>query len=169
MVMLDKRPEVKNYDLSSVKNVLCGAAPMSRELQETISKRFGFFVMQAWGMTEVVNCGISNSPRGKNLGVGQLIPNTQIKLLDDDGNEVTTSNTRGEIHIMGPQVAMRYWRNEEATKDSFDSEGWFKTGDIAIVDPEGYFTLVDRKKVHSPILFSRSKFELPSTLLTLPY
>jgi 4-coumarate--CoA ligase len=147
MVMLDKRPEVENYDLSSVKEILCGAAPLSRELQDKLSKKLNLKVWQAWGMTELTNCGISNSPVGLNLGVGQLVPNTEIKLMDDDGNEVTTPNTRGEIFIRGPQVALRYWKNEEATKDSFDSKGWFKSGDIAVVNEKEYFWIVDRKKV----------------------
>ena len=158
MIMLDKRPEALKYDLSSVKEILCGAAPMSRDVQEVISRKFNVRLTQAWGMTETTCCGVSNSPGGLNPqgSIGQIVPNTEIKLLDDDGVEITTPNTRGEVFIRGPQVGLRYWRNPEASKDSFDEEGWFKTGDIAVINEKEYIWLVDRKKVSSPVHFTDS-------------
>jgi 4-coumarate--CoA ligase len=150
LVMLSKRPETKNYDLSSVTDVLCGAAPLSKELQNDVSKRFNIQINQGWGMTEVT-CGAIHVPGGVNDdsgSVGQLDPNTECMLLDDDGKEVKVGQP-GEIYIRGPQVCLKYWKNEEATKDSISEDKWLKTGDVAICDERGYFWIVDRKKVSS--------------------
>jgi 4-coumarate--CoA ligase len=69
-------------------------------------------------------------------------------LLDDDGKEVPTGEP-GEIFVRGPNVCLGYWKNEEATKESLSSDGWLKTGDVAVVDKEGRYWIVDRKKVKS--------------------
>lgn len=148
LVMLSKRPETARYDLSSVRDVLCGAAPLSRELQNECQRRFDIQINQGWGMTEVT-CGALHVPGGvkdDSGSVGQLDPNCECKLVDDDGNEVEMGKP-GEMYVRGPNVCMRYWRNEVATKESLDEQGWLKTGDIAICNKEGYFWIVDRKKV----------------------
>lgn len=148
MVMLSKRPETKNYDLSSVTDILCGAAPLSKELQNEVGKMLnGAEILQGWGMTEVT-CGALHVPGGvkdDSGSVGQLDPNCECKLLDDDGKEVADGEP-GELYIRGPQVCLGYWRNPEATKEAIDSEGWLRTGDVAVVR-EGWFWIVDRKKV----------------------
>ncbi|VUC20034.1 unnamed protein product [Clonostachys rosea] len=147
LVMLSKRPETSRYDLSSVKEILCGAAPLSRELQNECQRRFNVHIYQGWGMTEVT-CGALHVPGGvrdDSGSVGQLDPNCECKLVDDDGNEVKTGSP-GEIHIRGPNICLGYWRNEAATKETLDEDGWLKTGDIAICDEKGFFWIVDRKK-----------------------
>lgn len=77
--------------------------------------------------------------------MGQLGPNCESKLLDEDGKEVPEGQP-GELYIRGPNVFLRYWRNPEATKESLSPDGWLKSGDIAIVK-NGWFWIVDRKKV----------------------
>ncbi|CAH0000021.1 unnamed protein product [Clonostachys byssicola] len=147
LVMLSKRPETSRYDLSSVKEILCGAAPLSRELQNECQRRFNVHIYQGWGMTEVT-CGALHVPGGvrdDSGSVGQLDPNCECRLVDDDGNEVKTGSP-GEIHIRGPNICLGYWRNEAATKETLDKDGWLKTGDIAICDEKGFFWIVDRKK-----------------------
>ncbi|KAK0385086.1 hypothetical protein NLU13_7564 [Sarocladium strictum] len=147
LVMLSKRPETSRYDLSSVRDVLCGAAPLSRELQNECQRRFDIQINQGWGMTEVT-CGALHVPGGvkdDTGSVGQLDPNCECKLVDDDGNEVDMGKP-GEMYVRGPNVCMRYWRNEAATRESIDDQGWLKTGDVAICNEEGYFWIVDRKK-----------------------
>jgi long-subunit acyl-CoA synthetase (AMP-forming) len=147
LVMLSKRPETSRYDLSSVKEILCGAAPLSRELQNECQRRFNVHIYQGWGMTEVT-CGALHVPGGvrdDSGSVGQLDPNCECRLVDDDGNEVKTGSP-GEIHIRGPNICLGYWRNEAATKETLDEDGWLKTGDIAICDEKGFFWIVDRKK-----------------------
>lgn len=146
LVMLDKRPETSKYDLSSLENILCGAAPLSKELQNSVAKKFKVNIVQGWGMTEVT-CGAIHCPGGRyddSGSVGVLDPNCEVKLLDDDGNEVVNGN-RGEICVRGPQVCLGYWRNEKATKETLDEDGWLKTGDIALCE-NGWFWIVDRKK-----------------------
>ncbi|KAI9371746.1 hypothetical protein BJX61DRAFT_548097 [Aspergillus egyptiacus] len=146
LIMLDKRPETARYDLSSVKNILCGAAPLSLDLQNRIQKRFRTNVVQGWGMTEVT-CGAIHVPGGvydESGSVGLLDPNCECKLLDEDGRLVGPGEP-GELHIRGPNICLGYWRNEEATKASLDREGWLKTGDIMVVK-ENWFWVVDRKK-----------------------
>ncbi|KAH8655202.1 4-coumarate-CoA ligase [Xylariales sp. PMI_506] len=147
LVMLSKRQETARYDLSSLKDCLCGAAPLSRELQNECQRRFNMQINQGWGMTEVT-CGALHVPGGimdNNGSVGRLDPNCEARLVDDDGREVGVGKP-GELHVRGPNVMLGYWRNEEATKDSLDSDGWLKTGDIAVCNEEGYFWIVDRKK-----------------------
>jgi 4-coumarate--CoA ligase len=77
--------------------------------------------------------------------VGQLDPNCECMLLDDDGNEVPEGQS-GELHVRGPNICLGYWRNPQATKESISPDGWLKTGDVAIVK-NGWFWIVDRKKV----------------------
>lgn len=148
MIMLDKRPEVSKYDLSSVTEIVCGAAPLSRELQQAVATKLGVRVTQAYGATETT-CGLMCSPWGlleTPIGsVGLIVPNTEIKLLDDDGRDVAIGE-RGEIYARGPQIALGYWRNEKSTLESFDSEGWYRTGDVGMVDKKGFFWILDRKK-----------------------
>ncbi|ROT36328.1 4-coumarate-CoA ligase [Sodiomyces alkalinus F11] len=147
LVMLSKRPETARYDLSSVKDVLCGAAPLSRELQNECQRRFQIQINQGWGMTEVT-CGAIHVPGGvrdDTGSVGQLDPNCECKLIDDDGNEVAAGQP-GEMYVRGPNICLGYWRNEAATQESLDKDGWLKTGDIAVCNDEGYFWIVDRKK-----------------------
>ena len=155
LVMLSKRPETARYDISSVRDVVCGAAPLSRELQNECQRRFGFQINQGWGMTELT-CGALHVPGSimdDSGSVGQLDPNSECRLVDEEGRDVEVGQP-GEIVFRGPNVCMRYWRNEAATKESLDEQGWLKTGDIATCDDKGYFWIVDRKKVrdkHSPI------------------
>jgi acyl-CoA synthetase (AMP-forming)/AMP-acid ligase II len=147
LVMLAKRPETKKYDLSSLQNILCGAAPLSRELQNEVSARFNLKVIQTWGMTEVT-CSCLHVPGGRDDrsgSVGYIDPNATMKLIDDDEKEVGPGE-RGEIRVKGPNICMGYWRNEKATKETFDEDGFLKTGDVAVKDENGLYWIVDRKK-----------------------
>ena len=145
MVMLTKRPETAQYDLSSLEGILCGAAPMSKELQNKVSRQFNVEVKQGWGMTEVTCGSILQRAVSDSGTVGELIPNHECKLLDDDGNEVGY-DTPGEMYIRAPNVCLGYFKNEAATKDSLSPDGWLKTGDVAVVNKEGLFWIIDRKK-----------------------
>ena len=77
--------------------------------------------------------------------VGQLDPNCDCMLLDDDGNEVREGQP-GELYVRGPNICLGYWRNPQATKESLSPDGWLRSGDVAIVK-NGWFWIVDRKKV----------------------
>ncbi|KAF2220754.1 hypothetical protein BDZ85DRAFT_267091 [Elsinoe ampelina] len=147
LVMLAKRPETVNFDLSSLQNILCGAAPLSKELQNEVSDRFKLKVVQTWGMTEVT-CSSLHVPGlldDRSGSVGHIDPNCEMKLITDDGHEAKTGE-RGEIHVKGPNICLGYWRNDKATKDTFDEQGFLRTGDVAIADDKGWLWIVDRKK-----------------------
>lgn len=147
LVMLAKREETKQYDLSSLVNILCGAAPLSKELQNEVSERFGLKVVQTWGMTEVT-CSCLHVPGGmddRSGSVGYIDPNSEMKLVDEDGKEVGVGE-RGEICVRGPNICLGYWKNDRATKETFDDDGFLRSGDIAIRDEKGWYWIVDRKK-----------------------
>lgn len=146
LIMLDKRSESSKFDLSSLKGILCGAAPLSRELQNTVQRKLNLNVVQAWGMTEVT-CGGLYVPGGRSDdsgSVGMLVPNCECKILDDEGNTIHNGEP-GELYIRGPNICMGYWRNEQATRETLDAQGWLRTGDVVIVR-DNYFWIVDRKK-----------------------
>ncbi|OJD40767.1 4-coumarate-ligase [Diplodia corticola] len=149
LVMMSKRPETSRYDLSSIEEITCGAAPLSKELADDIVRRFNVTLKQGYGMTETT-CAAIVMPGGAdqvedNTGcVGQLCPNTDCVLRDDDGNEVPAGQP-GEMYIRGPQICLGYWRNDQASKETLSSDGWLRTGDIA-VQRDGWFWIVDRKK-----------------------
>ncbi|OJD17314.1 hypothetical protein AJ78_02602 [Emergomyces pasteurianus Ep9510] len=141
---------VDQYDLSSVKRISCGAAPLSKEVVQLLAKRFpdaGF--RQGYGMTESCGCLTSHSPKyyGYEYAttVGDLIPSTEIKIIDDQGKELGY-NQPGEILARGPQIAMGYLGNESATAESFDKDQFFHTGDIGSMSEEGLVSIVDRIK-----------------------
>jgi long-chain acyl-CoA synthetase len=73
------------------------------------------------------------------------VPSTLCKVIDDAGNELPLGEV-GELCVKGPQVMKGYWQREDATAEILDSEGWLKTGDIAVIQPDGYMRIVDRKK-----------------------
>ncbi|OAP57448.1 hypothetical protein AYL99_08186 [Fonsecaea erecta] len=147
LVMLSKRPETVKYDISSLQQILCGAAPLKSDLQNEIMNRFNVVVVQGWGMTETTCAGIMMPGMTKDLtgSIGYLLPNTEAKLIDDDGNEVTVEGEPGELWLRGPQMLLGYWRNEQATKESKTEDGWFKTGDVAVCKGSKWW-IVDRKK-----------------------
>ena len=143
--MMKKRPETKDYDLSSLKGVLCGAAPLRKELQNAVANEFNVHIKQGWGMTEVTCGSLLQIDPADDGNVGKLIPNTECRLVDDDGKEVGFGEP-GEMYIRAPNVCLRYWRNEAATKETLSDDGWLKTGDVAVVNKERQFWIVDRKK-----------------------
>lgn len=148
LVMMAKRPEMARYDISSVKHALSGAAPLSSDLQNEIMSRFGpLIVCQAWGMTETTCAGIATPGLTKDLtgSIGFLLPNTEARLVNENNEDLTTDGEPGELWLRGPQIMREYWKNEQATQESMTADGWFKTGDVAVVK-QGKWWIVDRKK-----------------------
>lgn len=152
LVAMAKHPATKKFDLSSIANVSSGAAPLGREASQEFEKLWEngqVNVKQGWGMTEVTCAATTFDPSkySASFSVGELVPNCEAKIvLDDEGRVEAPQGERGEIWVRGPNVMKGYWNKPDATKETFGPDGWLKTGDVAYVDEEGHFFIVDRKK-----------------------
>lgn len=145
-------PASKKYSLKSVKSAACGAAPMDKSTQARLKALLAPEApfTQCWGMTET-SCVASMivTPEHDTTGsVGRMLSNLDVKLVDDEGKDISQTGERGEICVRGPTVTKGYFENEEANKRDWDDEGYFHTGDIGYRDPstEKWY-IVDRKKV----------------------
>jgi acyl-CoA synthetase (AMP-forming)/AMP-acid ligase II len=140
---------VDKYDLSALKSVFSGAAPLDASLERACTGRLGCEVIQGWGLTEtspVVTTNY-NTPRGPRPGsVGVPLPNTELRVVDPaTGADVSRGET-GELLVRGPQVMKGYLNAPEATAAMLDPDGWLHTGDLGTVDEHGYVFIVDRVK-----------------------
>ncbi|KAI8084667.1 uncharacterized protein BX664DRAFT_337521 [Halteromyces radiatus] len=170
LLLLAKHPVISNYDLSSLRYVMSGAAPLSAELGDDVQARLpNLKVTQGYGLTEtspVLTAGPLDNIRPGTSGI--LVPNVSIKIITEDGKEAGI-NERGELWCKGPSIMKGYIKNPEATADCIDSEGYFHTGDIAIVDEHGHYSIVDRiKELIKYKGFQVPPAELESLLLTSP-
>lgn len=149
VVSLTKRREVKDYDLSSLEGVGCGAAPLGKESIVDFGSKFsGTKIFQGWGMTELTCSGVSWDPNTEDpdpSAVGELLPNLEGMVVDEEDKEVGVDQ-RGELWIRGPNIMKGYWRKPEETKKTMTSDGWLKTGDVGYRDGKGLVHIVDRKK-----------------------
>jgi acyl-CoA synthetase (AMP-forming)/AMP-acid ligase II len=146
---LAKHPAIDDADLSSLRFLMSGAAPLGPELVEAVEARLGCMVAQGYGMTETspVTHTIPMDPERNRVGtVGPPLRGTECRLVDPESGEDVGPGERGEVWIRGPQVMQGYLNNEEATAAMIDADGWLHTGDIGIADEEGYCTIVDRLK-----------------------
>jgi acyl-CoA synthetase (AMP-forming)/AMP-acid ligase II len=149
VVALAKYPVVEGFDLSSLKFVGSGAAPLGADVQRECSNRLRTPVIQAYGMTEAAGVTQASSVEGlkknKPGSVGPCAVNIQCKVVDALTRELGP-HERGELWLRGPQVMKGYLNNPRATVESLDSEGWYHTGDVGYADEDGYFYIVDRLK-----------------------
>jgi acyl-CoA synthetase (AMP-forming)/AMP-acid ligase II len=149
ILALAKHPVVDNYDLSSLKTIMSGAAPLSGDLASAAAERLGCYVMQGYGLTEtspVTHCVPQDPGRNKPGSIGPPIPNTECMVVDLTTGEEAATDELGEVWIRGPQIMKGYLNNDAATSMTIDSDEWLHSGDIGRVDSDGYFFLVDRLK-----------------------
>jgi len=146
VLALAKHPLVDRYDLSALRVVGSGAAPLGANLQDSCAGRLGCAVGQGLGMTECPFVA-ANPPDAIRPGsVGVLLPNTQARVVDPvTGAEVPRGAT-GELWIRGPQVMRGYLHHPEATARMLDADGWLHSGDLGYADADGYLYVVDRLK-----------------------
>lgn len=149
LVDLTKSPLVDQYDISSLRSILCAAAPLGPELEQAAADRLRCAVRQGYGMTEAtgpVTTSLLDPGEVRRGSVGQLVPNTEAKVVDlASGAELEPGQT-GEVMVRGPQVAKGYLHNPDATAQTIEPDGWLHTGDIGYADADGYFFIVDRAK-----------------------
>ena len=144
-----KAAEQHRTDLSSIKACLSGAAPLPRELAERFERISGGRLVEGYGLSEASPVALANPVYGKRKAgsIGMPLPSTLAKVVDpSDPSTAVPTGTPGELAIKGPQVMLGYWRRPEETAAALLPDGWLLTGDIAVMDEEGYFSLVDRKK-----------------------
>jgi acyl-CoA synthetase (AMP-forming)/AMP-acid ligase II len=149
VLALAKHPAVDKYDLSSLKTVFSGAAPLGESLARAAADRLHCDVMQGYGLTEtspVTHTTRMGTGRARVGGIGPPIPNTEAKVIDVATGAEREANQEGEICIRGPQVMKGYLNRPEATAAMIDGEGWLHTGDIGYLDEDGCFFVVDRVK-----------------------
>ncbi len=143
-------PNFDDYDLSSLRACMTGAATIPVEMVEAMKQRLGFsVVITAFGMTETSGLASLTRPEDPPELVattsGRAIPDVELKVVDDDLNEVPRG-TEGELLVRGYQVTPGYLDNPEATAETITPDGWLRTGDIAVMDEAGYIDITDRKK-----------------------
>jgi 4-coumarate--CoA ligase len=167
---LAKHPIVNDYDLSSIEQVFSGAAPMGAELSDAVGQRIDCICLQGFGMTELSPVSHVSPARAARAGAsGLALPNTTCRIVDIDSGDDLPAGERGELWIKGPQVMQGYLNSPEATAAAITPEGWLRTGDIAIIDADGYMSIVDRLKELIKFKgFQVAPAELEATLVAHP-
>ena len=152
VIRLLNDPLVGKYNLSSLRRLSSGAAPLSRELVRHLAEKFPWVKFrQGYGMTESTACITSHSAKYQRFDpevsgtVGDLVPSTSIMIVDAEGKEVGFDE-EGEILARGPQIAMGYLGNEEASQEAFLIGGWLRTGDVGFMNRMGLLSVTDRIK-----------------------
>jgi acyl-CoA synthetase (AMP-forming)/AMP-acid ligase II len=172
VLKLAKDPLIEKYDLSSLKVIFSGAAPLGSELSNACMERIGCDIRQGYGMTEtspVTHSSPADPSKMKHGSVGPPAPNTECKLVDAATGQEAGPNEEGEVFVRGPQNMKGYLNNPEATARTIDEDGWLHTGDIGFADEDGHFFIVDRvKELIKYKGFQVPPAELEALLLTNP-
>jgi fatty-acyl-CoA synthase len=147
-----------SYDFSSLKSIASGGAPCPRHLMEGLNEKYGFPIIQAYGMTETSPLTHAAIPKSYmsdlsneqlydiKTSVGLLVPGLEMKIVNEKNEEVKMDGQEwGEILLKGPWIAKEYYKDPERSRLFFEG-GWLHTGDVATIDEEGYVRLVDRTK-----------------------
>jgi acyl-CoA synthetase (AMP-forming)/AMP-acid ligase II len=170
---LAKHPMVAQYDLSALKMINSGAAPMSADLERACSERLnGCMVKQGYGMTEtspVTHFTPEDPALARPGSAGLLVANTECRIVDIETKADVAPGERGELLVRGPQVMLGYLNHPEATAASIDADGWLHTGDVCYADADGFFFIVDRLKEFIKYKgYQVAPAELEAVLLTHP-
>ncbi|MDH5816042.1 MAG: long-chain fatty acid--CoA ligase [Candidatus Nezhaarchaeota archaeon] len=148
--MLLAHPDIKKYNLRSVKFCISGAAPLPPEVQRRFMEVTGGVLVEGYGLSEASPVTHAN-PLDKSMklvkigSIGIPFPDTDAKIVDPDTGKELPPGEIGELAVKGPQVMKGYWNRPEETRETL-KDGWLLTGDIAKMDEDGYFYIVDRKK-----------------------
>jgi len=141
-----RHKDISQVNFSQMRFTGAGGMALTISVAEEWQRVTGCQVYEGYGLTECSPV-VSINPHDKvKIGtVGKPVPSTDVKTVDEQGNDLGFGE-KGELWVRGPQVMKGYWRNEAATQDAVTADGWFKTGDFAMIDEEGYIKIVDRKK-----------------------
>ncbi len=168
VLALAKHPLVANYDLSSLRFMMSGAAPLGADVAAEAQARTRVPIIQGYGMTELSPVShlsvVGATPAGS---IGPLTPNTEARIVDPESRKDAAPGATGELWVRGVQVMRGYLNNPAATAATLDRDGWLHTGDIASVDQAGNFYIVDRlKELIKYKGFQVAPAELEALLLT---
>ena len=170
VLALAKHPMVDEYDLSALKVIFSGAAPLGADVSEEAARRTGAEAVQGYGLTET--SPVTHSTKlgeAKPGSVGYPLPLTEVRIVDPETGEDCGVGEDGEIWIRGPHVMKGYLNNPEATAECIDEDGFFHTGDIGHVDDDGHYYIVDHlKELIKYKGFQIAPAELEALLLTHP-
>ncbi len=136
-----------DVDMSSLRLCMSGGSAMPEQVMRAFEEKYGCKVLEGYGLSETSPVASFNHPDRPNKpgSIGTPIEGVEMRLLDDDGKEVAEGDI-GEIAIRGHNVMKGYYNRPDATEEAIDSEGWFKSGDMAKRDEDGFYFIVDRKK-----------------------
>jgi long-chain acyl-CoA synthetase len=146
-VSLMDHEDFKLIDFSKLKMSMSGGTALVKDTSDRWEKTTGVRISEAYGLTEC-SPAVSCNPLGELAQVGTVglpMPSTALKCIDADGNEVAVGE-RGELCVQGEQVMKGYWQRPEATAEVLDADGWFRTGDVAVIAEDGFVSIVDRIK-----------------------
>ncbi|GAB6875409.1 long-chain-fatty-acid--CoA ligase [Thermaerobacter litoralis] len=147
-VAILNHPDLRRYDFSSIESCVSGAAPLPLEVQEQFERLSGGSLVEGYGLTEASPVTHVNptGPGKRNGTIGIPLPDTEARIVDiETGTRVLGPGEEGELVIRGPQVMKGYWNRPDETERTL-RDGWLYTGDIATMDEDGFFRIVDRKK-----------------------
>ena len=141
-----KRLYLQFWPFKNVRFAVSGAAPLTQEIKDRFEQKIGVPILEGYGLTETSPVvSVNTEELQKIKSVGPALPAVSVIVLDDDGKELPR-NQEGELCIKGPNVFRGYFNNPKATQDAFTQDGWFKTGDIGVIDDDGFIFIKDRKK-----------------------
>lgn len=145
--IINQAPHVRSYGLSSIKACISGAAPLPVEVQEAFEKLTHGRLVEGYGLTEAAPITHANPLYGvRKVGsIGIPIPNTDAKIVDLMTGEDVPAGQIGELAVRGPQIMRGYWQ-DESESESVLRDGWLVTGDVAVMDKDGYFKIISRKR-----------------------
>ncbi|KAF1815880.1 acetyl-CoA synthetase-like protein [Eremomyces bilateralis CBS 781.70] len=149
VLALSKHPIVDKYDLSSIRMINSGAAPLTHDIVDAVYKRLKVPIKQGYGLSETSPTTHTQpwEDWNRKLGsVGRLLPNQTAKYMDETGTKEVPAGTPGELWIKGPNIFKGYLNKPELTAEAIAADGYFKTGDVGYVDDEGNFYITDRVK-----------------------
>ena len=147
LLALVHQPRLGEFDLSSLRFAMSGAAPLPAEVRRQAAEKLGCVVMEGYGMTEaspITHVNPLDNPRDGSIG--PAVADTLSKIVSLEHDEELPPGEIGELLVQGPQVMRGYWNNEAATRETLTPDGWLRTGDIASADPDGWMRIHDRKK-----------------------
>ena len=143
---LSNDSDFQALDFSDLKVTLSGGMALTEDAANAWQSLTQCPVSEGYGLTETSPVATGNPGGAQQLGtIGLPVPRTEVRVVDAD-NQPLGFDEPGELCIRGPQVMQGYWQRPEATAEAINAEGWFFTGDVAVIQPDGYLRIVDRKK-----------------------